>query len=90
MHHLHGENTFMIILITQNTHMKILKYPQRQSFFFLKKIFSKVKNVIVLYMKIKKTWNTLVQSLSFFDVEGKKIFLLLRIVKPLVNGSKFC
>jgi len=43
----------MVLLITQNTHVKIPKYPQRQSFFL---VFSKAKSVIWLYLEIEKTW----------------------------------
>jgi len=43
----------MILLITQNIHVKILKYPQRQSFFFF--FFSEAKFVICLFLEIKKT-----------------------------------
>jgi len=42
----------MVLLITQNTHIKIPKYPQRQNFFL---VFSEAKNVILLYMEIEKT-----------------------------------
>jgi hypothetical protein len=35
--------------ITQNTHMKVLKYPQMVILYF---VFFKVKNIIVLYIKI--------------------------------------
>jgi hypothetical protein len=40
-----------VLLITQNTNVKIPKYPQRQSFFF---VFSDAKIVICLYSEIKK------------------------------------
>jgi hypothetical protein len=39
-------------------HVKIPKYSQKQSFFF---VFSETKSVILLYMEIEKTCNTLVQ-----------------------------
>jgi len=42
----------MVLLITQNTHIKISKYPQNQSFFFF--VFSDAKSVILLYIKIEK------------------------------------
>jgi hypothetical protein len=45
-----------VLLITQNTNVKIPKYPQRQSFFF---VFSDAKIVICLYSEIKKTWISL-------------------------------
>jgi len=67
----------MVLLITQNIHVKIPKYPKRQSFFF---IFFEAKSVILIYMKIRKTWNILCSSLSFYNIAGKEVFLLLRIL----------
>jgi hypothetical protein len=49
------ENTktpLMTLLIIQNTYVKIQKYPQRQIIFF---VFSKVKNILLLYMESEKT-----------------------------------
>ena len=48
-----------VLLITQNTNVKIPKYPQRQSFFF---VFSDAKIVICLYSEIKKNLNILVEE----------------------------
>jgi hypothetical protein len=68
----------MTILITQNTHTKIPKYFQRQSFFFVF-VFSNIKNVLLLYIKSRKTRNTPVQQFNiFFYFEGKEVFLLSR------------
>jgi hypothetical protein len=50
----------MVLLITQNTHVKIPRYPLKQSFFFF--VFSDDKNVIWLYLKIKKTWIPLLKK----------------------------
>jgi len=53
-----------------NTHSKISKYPQRQSFFF---VFSDVKNIIWLYLKIlKKSLNTLIKK------SRRKIYFLAK------------
>jgi len=41
----------MTPIITQNTHMKVQKYPQMLSLYF---VFFKVKDVIALYIKIQK------------------------------------
>jgi hypothetical protein len=65
----------MIFLITQNIHLKILKYLPRQSLFFF--VFFKAKSVILLYIKIKKPKIPLFNNPSFLDLGGKKIFLLL-------------
>ena len=66
----------MVLLITQNTHEKIPKYPQAKLFFF----FYEAKNVILLYMKIKKPEIPLSNNPSFFYLESKEVFLLLRIL----------
>jgi hypothetical protein len=42
----------MTLLIIQNTYVKIQKYPQRKIIFF---VFSKVKNILLLYMESEKT-----------------------------------
>jgi len=55
--HENTKTALMVFLITQNTHIKISKHRQRQSFFF---IFPKAKNIILLYIKIEKMLNTLV------------------------------
>jgi len=63
----------MNLLITQNTRMKISKYPQRKSLFFL--VFSKVKNVHSLYMDYEKTINIPAQQLNkFFISRAMKYF----------------
>ena len=41
----------MVLLIIQNTHVKIPKYSQRQNFFL---VLSEAKSVICLYLKIEK------------------------------------
>jgi hypothetical protein len=71
------QNTPMVLLITQNTHVQISKYPQRQSFFF---VFSEAKNVFLQYIKLKKPKIPLSSSPSFFYIGGKEVFLLLRIL----------
>jgi hypothetical protein len=68
----------MTLLITQITNVKIPKYPPKASFFFL--FFYEDKSVILLYMEIEKTRNTLIQQPIFFYLRGKKIFLLLRVL----------
>jgi hypothetical protein len=70
--------------------VKIPKYPKRQNFFF-----SKVKNVLLLYMESEKTWNTLVQQLNMFFILGAKKYFhryktCKKSIKSLVNSSKFC
>jgi len=57
----------MVLLIIQNTYIKIPKYLQRQRFFL---IFSDAKSVIWLYLKIKKTWISLLKK-------AKEIFIHL-------------
>ena len=47
----------MVLLITQNTYIHILKYPQRQSLLFC---FFEAKRVILLHMIIGKNQNALV------------------------------
>jgi hypothetical protein len=62
------QNAPMNLLITQNTRMKISKYPQRKSLFFF--VFFKVKNVHSLYMDYEKTVNTPAQQLNKFFISG--------------------
>jgi hypothetical protein len=74
------QNASMVLLFSQNIHVKIPKYPQRQIVFFL--VFSEDKNVILLYIKIEKTWNTLVQRPIFFwSWRQINIFTVMNIVK---------
>jgi hypothetical protein len=47
----------MVILITQNIYVKIIKYPPIKILFF---VLSNVKIIILLYMEMEKAWNTLV------------------------------
>jgi len=62
--------------------MKIPKHLQRQSFFF---VFSKGKNIILLYMKIEKP-EILLSSSPFFLTWGQKnIFTVMNIVKSKEN-----
>jgi hypothetical protein len=84
-------NALMVLLITQNTHVKIPKYPQAKLFFF----FYEAKNVILLYMKIKKPEIPLSNNPSFFFIlRVKKYFYCYEYYekprKPLINNSKFC
>jgi len=53
------------------------KHTRRKLLFF---VFSEVKNVILLYIKLEKTEISLFSSLSFFDLGDKEIFLLLQIL----------
>jgi hypothetical protein len=60
--------SFMTLLITQNIHIKISKHSQKQSLFFF---FSKIKNVIWLYLKIKNL-NILMEK------SQRSIYLLIK------------
>jgi hypothetical protein len=64
----------MVLLITQNIHVKILKYPQIKSFFF---IFSQTKSVIFYTWKLEKPKIPLSNGPLFFDLRSKEVFLLL-------------
>jgi len=54
------------------------KIPPKGKLFFF--VFFEDKSVILLYMEIEKTRNTLIQQPIFFYLRGKKIFLLLRVL----------
>jgi len=51
-------NVPMTLLIIQNTHIKIQKYPKMLSLCYVS---FKVKKVIAVYIKIQKSQNTLIQ-----------------------------
>jgi hypothetical protein len=68
----------MVLLITQNIHVKIPKYPQRQSFFF---VFSEAKSVILPYIKIEKNlkYPYPITHSFFFYLEDKNT--IINIIK---------
>lgn len=88
--HENTKTTLMVLLITQNTHEKYQNTPKK-SFFF---VFSKAKNIILLYIEIKKILNSLVLQPIFFFTWAKTYFNCYEYYeksrKFLVNNSKFC
>jgi hypothetical protein len=54
-------------------------------------VFSEAKNVFLRYIKLKKPEVPLFSSPSFFDIGGKEVLLLLRILLKVkkVLGQQF-
>jgi len=75
--HENTKTTLMVLLITQNTHEKYQNTPKK-SFFF---VFSKAKNIILLYIEIKKILNSLVLQPIFFLHGQRHISIVTNIMK---------
>jgi len=62
----------MVLLITQNTHIKI---PSKSKLFFLS--FLMLKALFYYTLKLKKPEISLSSSPSFLDLGGKEVFFLV-------------
>jgi hypothetical protein len=70
------------LLIKQKYPCENTKIPLKAKFFF-----SKVKNILLLFMESEKTRNTLVQHLNIFLILGQRnIFVVTKLVKNQENS----
>jgi hypothetical protein len=65
----------MTLVITLKTDVKIQKYPQMLTLFF---VLSKAKTILLLYMNNEKTKKILVQQPNNILILEKKVFLLFK------------